>query len=93
MAHRDFLIGTTLGGYRIDSLIGRGGMGSVYLAEQLTLGRRIARKVLTPELAASADFRHRFERESRVAASLDHPHIVPIFESGEADGVLFIAMR
>jgi len=93
MGHRDQLIGSTLAGYRIESLIGRGGMGAVYLAEQVTLGRRVALKVLSPDLAASPDFRHRFERESRVAASLDHPNVVPIFESGEADGLLFIAMR
>jgi serine/threonine-protein kinase len=93
MARRDLLIGTELGGYRIESLIGRGGMGAVYLAEQVALGRKVAVKVLPPELADSADFRHRFERESRVAASLDHPNVVPIYESGEIDGVLFIAMR
>jgi serine/threonine-protein kinase len=93
MGHRDQLIGSTLAGYRIESLIGRGGMGAVYLAEQVTLGRHVALKVLSPDLGASADFRHRFERESRVAASLDHPHVVPIFESGQADGLLFIAMR
>ncbi len=93
MSRRDLLIGSELAGYRIEALIGRGGMGSVYLAEQITLGRKVALKVLPPDLADSEDFRHRFERESRLAASLDHPHVIPIFESGEADGVLFIAMR
>jgi serine/threonine protein kinase len=93
MGRHDLLIGTELAGHRIESLIGRGGMGSVYLAEQIGLGRRVALKILAPELAASENFRLRFERESRLAASLDHPHIVPIFQSGEADGVLFIAMR
>src|SRR5262245_51432517 len=93
MAHRDLLIGSELAGYRVESLIGRGGMGAVYLAEQVQLGRKVALKVLSPELAESDDFRLRFARESRLAASLDHPHVVPIFESGEADGVLFIAMR
>jgi serine/threonine-protein kinase len=93
VARRDLLIGAEFGGYRIESLIGRGGMGAVYLAEQVALGRKVALKVLPPEMADSADFRRRFERESRVAASLDHPNVVPIYESGEADGVLFIAMR
>ncbi|MFL5798769.1 MAG: protein kinase domain-containing protein [Actinomycetota bacterium] len=92
-SRRDLLIGTELAGHRIESLIGRGGMGSVYLAEQIGLGRKVALKVLAPELAASENFRLRFERESRLAASLDHPHVIPIFQSGEADGLLFIAMR
>ncbi len=90
---RDLLIGTELAGHRIESLIGRGGMGSVYLAEQIGLGRKVALKILAPELAAAENFRLRFERESRLAASLDHPHVIPIFQSGEADGLLFIAMR
>ena len=90
---RDLLIGSEIAGFRVESLIGRGGMGSVYVAEQLGLGRKVALKVLPPELSASESFRRRFERESRLAASLDHPHVIPIFGSGEADGVLYIAMR
>jgi predicted Ser/Thr protein kinase len=89
----DPMIGAELAGYRIESLLGRGGMSVVYLAEQVRLGRKVALKVLSPELAEDADFRDRFQHESRLAASLDHPHVVPIHEAGEADGTLFIAMR
>ncbi|HEX9235366.1 MAG TPA: serine/threonine-protein kinase, partial [Actinomycetota bacterium] len=86
-------IGSVIAGYRIDSLIGRGGMSVVYLAEDLNLGRKIALKVLAPELAGDARFRERFVRESRLAASLEHPNIIPIHDAREADGVLYIAMR
>ncbi|MDP9343633.1 MAG: serine/threonine-protein kinase [Actinomycetota bacterium] len=90
---QDARIGTTLAGYRIDSLIGRGGMGTVYLAEHLGLGRKVALKVLSPDLADDPRFRDRFVRESRLAASIEDPNIVPIYEAGESNGVLFIAMR
>jgi tetratricopeptide (TPR) repeat protein len=80
-------------GYRIDAAIGQGGMGTVYRATQLRLGREVALKVMAPELADDAVFRERFLRESQIAASLDHPHIVPIFDAGEVDGFLYIAMR
>jgi serine/threonine protein kinase len=85
--------GSEIAGYRIESLIGRGGMAVVYRAEDMRLGRKVALKLLTPQLADSEQFRQRFIRESRLAASLDHPNIVPIYEAGEADGQLFIAMR
>jgi YVTN family beta-propeller protein len=85
--------GSEIAGYRIESLIGRGGMAVVYRAEDMRLGRKVALKLLTPQLADSEPFRQRFIRESRLAASLDHPNIVPIYEAGEADGQLFIAMR
>jgi serine/threonine-protein kinase len=85
--------GTSLAGYTIERLLGRGGMGEVYLATQEGLGRRVALKLLAPALATDPRFRERFIAESRLAASLDHPHIVPIFEAGEADGRLFLAMR
>src|SRR5688500_16841300 len=85
--------GTEIAGYRIESFIGRGGMAVVYRAEDMRLGRKVALKLLTPQLADSEQFRQRFIRESRLAASLDHPNIVPISEAGEADGQLFIAMR
>ena len=87
------MIGRQLGGYRIESVIGRGGMGVVYLAEQVRLERQVALKVIAPELAADEAFRTRFERESRLAASIDHPNVVPVYEAGEADGLLYIAMR
>src|SRR4051794_32427176 len=85
--------GTEIAGYRIESLIGRGGMAVVYRAEDTRLGRKVALKLLTPQLADNEQFRQRFIRESRLAASLDHPNIVPIFEAGEAGDQLFIAMR
>jgi YVTN family beta-propeller protein len=85
--------GTEIAGYRIESFIGRGGMAVVYRAEDMRLGRKVALKLLTPQLADSEQFRQRFIRESRLAASLDHPNIVPIYEAGEADGQLFISMR
>lgn len=73
--------------------IGRGGMGVVYRAKDLRLGRIAALKALAPELSQIDTFRRRFIHESRMAAAIDHPHIVPIFGAGEADGVLYIAMR
>jgi len=79
--------------FRIQRIIGRGGMSVVYLAEQVSLGRKVALKVMSPALADDPAFRDRFVRESRTAASLDHPNIIPIFEAGESDGVLYIAMR
>jgi YVTN family beta-propeller protein len=86
-------LGTQLAGYRIEAVIGRGGMSVVYLAEDVRLKRKVALKLLSPELAQSEKFRERFVRESELAASLDHPNIVPIFEAGESDGALYIAMR
>jgi Protein kinase domain len=89
----DARIGSELAGYRIVAVAGRGGMGVVYIAEDARLGRRVALKLLSSELAADERFRERFVRESRLAASIEHPHIVPIYAAGEADGTLFIAMR
>jgi hypothetical protein len=92
-ARPDSRLGTDLGPYRIERVLGRGGMGVVYLAEQRELGRKVALKLLPDELAQDADFRARFERESRLAAAIDHPNIIPLYEAGEIDGVLFLAMR
>jgi len=89
----DTAVGSELGGYKIEALLGRGGMGTVFRAEEVTLGRKVALKVIAPELARDDRFRERFLRESRIAASLDHPHIVPIFKAGEEDGALYLAMR
>jgi len=86
-------IGGVLAGYRVEALLGRGGMSVVYLAQDLRLKRRVALKLLAPELAGDADFRERFLRESELAASIDHPAIVPIYDAGEVDGQLHIAMR
>ena len=85
--------GTELAGYRIASLLGRGGMGMVYLAEDRRLRRPVALKLLAAGLAEDRSFREGLLRESELAASIDHPNIVPIYEAGEADGLLFIAMR
>ena len=89
----DQQVGTEIPGYRIESVIGRGGMGVVYLAEDLHLKRKVALKVLAPELAQDEKFRERFVRESQLAASLDHPNIIPIFEAREAGPSLYIDMR
>jgi serine/threonine protein kinase len=85
--------GRSLAGYRIERLLGRGGMGAVYLPRDERMGRQVALKVLPPELADDERFRERFLREWRIAAALEHPHIVPIYDAGEADGQLYIAMR
>src|SRR4051794_41820691 len=68
-------------------------MGVVYLAEQVRLHRWVALKLIVPELAEDEEFRRRFERESQMAASLDHPNVIPVYEAGEANGALFISMR
>jgi serine/threonine protein kinase len=85
--------GSQLASYRIVEQIGRGGMAVVYRARDIRLDRWVALKILAPDLALDQVFRQRFIRESRAAAAVDHPNIIPIFEAGEADGVLFIAMR
>jgi serine/threonine protein kinase len=89
----DALIAKEFAGYRIDSRVGRGGMGVVYRATDLALDRLVALKVLTEELANDPEFRRRFVSESKLAASLDHPNVIPIHAAGEHDGILFIAMR
>jgi WD40 repeat protein/tRNA A-37 threonylcarbamoyl transferase component Bud32 len=89
----DRQVGTELAGYRIESLLGSGGMSVVYLAEDLRLKRRVALKLLAARLAEDESFRDRFLRESELAASIDHPNIVPIYEAGTTEDILFIAMR
>ena len=86
-------IGRELAGYRLEALLGRGGMGVVYRAYDLALDRDVALKLLAPHLADDVSFRERFLRESRLAASLEHPNVVPIHDAGEIDGQLYIAMR
>jgi serine/threonine protein kinase len=88
-----FASGARIAGYHLESRIGRGGMAEVFLARDERLGRQVALKILAPSLAADDGFRQRFIRESRAAAAVDDPHIVPVYEAGESDGVLFIAMR
>jgi predicted Ser/Thr protein kinase len=85
--------GETFGAYAIEALLGRGGMGTVYLATHTRLGRKVALKTIAPELAHDDAFRTRFLRESQAAASLDHPNVIPIYDADEVDGVLYIAMR
>jgi serine/threonine protein kinase len=86
-------VGGEFAGYRIQRLIGRGGMSVLYQAENPRLSRTVALKILAPELAEDDEFRERFVRESKLAASLDHPHIVDIYDAGDEGGLLYIAMR
>ncbi len=87
------MIGQTLAHYKILEKIGSGGMGDVYLAEDTKLGRKVALKVLPPELAESEERRTRFKREARALAALDHPNIVQVFSVEEAEGIHFITMQ
>ncbi len=85
--------GFRIAGYVIEEQVGAGGMAVVFRAHDERLDRQVALKILAPALAADQKFRQRFIRESRAAAAVDDPHIIPVFEAGEATGVLFIAMR
>ncbi len=85
--------GEEIGGYRIEALAGRGGMGLVYRARQRRPDRTVAIKVIAPELASDPAFRARFEQESATAAEIEHPNVIPVYEVGEDDGLLFISMR
>jgi serine/threonine protein kinase len=87
-----FQPGSLLAGYRLEAQVGAGGMAVVFRARDERLGRLVALKILAPVLAADATFRRRFIAESRAAAAVDDPHIIPVHEAGEAGGVLFIAM-
>ena len=89
----DFSAGAQIASYQLEEEIGRGGMAVVYRARDVRLGRWVALKVLAPDYAQDEAFRQRFIRESRTAAAVDHPNIIPIFDAGEASGVLYIAMR
>ena len=86
-------LGRVVAGYRIEERIGRGGMGLVYRAEHLNLRRRAAIKIIAPELAEASGFRERFNREARIAAALQHPNIVTVYDAGEEDGLLYLAMQ
>jgi hypothetical protein len=88
-----FKAGLLVAGYRLEAQVGAGGMAVVFRALDERLGRLVALKILAPALAADASFRRRFIAESRAAAAVDDPHIIPVYEAGEAAGVLFIAMR
>jgi serine/threonine protein kinase len=85
--------GTTFAGCRLEAVAGRGGMGVVFRATQVALERPVALKAIAPELAADKDYRERFQRESHLAASIDHPNIIPVYQAGELDGTLYLMMR
>src|SRR3954468_16930763 len=85
--------GTVFASYGVEAVAGRGGMGVVYRARHTGLDRLVALKIIAPEYAADQAFRERFDREARMAAAIDHPNVVPIYEAGEAEGQLFLAMR
>jgi serine/threonine-protein kinase len=82
-----------IGPYLVVSRLGEGGMGVVYMAHHPTLDRKVALKVMRPELASSQRFAGRFLREARTAATVDHPHVVTVYDAGNEDGLLYIAMR
>src|SRR5436190_6763418 len=89
----DLPVGVVFAGHRLEAVLGRGGMGVVYLALHERLKRRRALKVISAEMSSDAQFRRRFERESELAASIEHPHVIPIYDAGEEDDQLYIAMR
>lgn len=89
----DDLTGRCLGHYRVDGVIGRGGMAVLYRATDVRLGRQVALKIIAGHLSEDAEFRERFTDEARNTSSIDHAHVVPLYDFGEADGLLYIAMR
>jgi serine/threonine protein kinase len=92
-AANDLEPGSTLGGYRIEAVAGRGGMGVVYRARQSRPSRTVALKVISAHLAEDPSFRARFESEANIAASIEHPNVLPIYEFGDEDGLLYLTMR
>ncbi len=86
-------LGSIFAGCRIEEVISHGDMAVVYRAEELALQRRVALKLILPERTGEERFRERFRRESKVAAAIDHPNVIPIFDAGDEDGLLFITMR
>jgi predicted ATPase len=87
------LPGTEISGYRVERQIGRGGMAAVYLATHEGLGRHVALKILVPDVGDDGTFRERFQQEARIAASIDHPNVIPLYETGEFEGLVWITMR
>jgi serine/threonine protein kinase len=92
-AEADAKVGSEILGYRIEAVLGRGGVGVVYRASDPRLKRKVVLKLLAPALTDDERFRVRFLSECELAASLDHPNIVPIYDAGELEGQLYIAMR
>src|ERR1700716_2727229 len=89
----DLAAGAQFAGCRIKGVLGRGGIGVIYRATELRLGRPVALKLIATEQAADPDVRERFEREARMTASIEHPHLVPVYAAGEEDGHLYLVMR
>src|SRR5262245_19827785 len=86
-------VGSEFLGYRLEEVIGQGGMGVVYRAYDLRLNRTVALKLVSPELARDERFRERFARETELAISLEHPNVVPIHDAGELEGRVYLTMR
>ena len=93
MVNVEALVGRTLGQYKLQKLIGSGGMGAVYYGKQINLGRSVAIKVLSGKLTVNPDYVARFNREARIVASLEHPHIVPIYDHGNEGEINYVVMR
>src|ERR1700759_4437543 len=89
----DLETGSEFAGCRIEGVLGRGGMGVVYRATELRLGRPVALKLIATEQASDPQVRERFEREARLTASIDHPNVIPVYAAGEEDGHLYLVMR
>ena len=89
----DRIVGTDIAGYAIESVLGRGAMGVVYVARQRSPERRVALKLITPAFAGDEVFRRRFLREATTAAAIEHPHILPVYAAGESNGILYMATR
>ncbi len=89
----DLTLGSTIAGCRLEAVAGRGGMGVVYRATQIALRRPVAVKAIAPELAQDEAFRERFQREWQIAASIEHPNVIPVYEAGELEGTLYLIMR
>src|SRR3954467_7405905 len=89
----DLSPGTEFAGCRIEELLGTGGMGVIYRATELRLGRPVALKLISADRASDPALRERFEREARLTASIDHPNVIPVYAAGEEDGHLYLVMR
>src|SRR3954453_23835709 len=89
----DLDTGSEFAGCRIDGVLGRGGMGVIYRATELRLGRPVALKLIATEQAADPEVRERFEREARLTAAIEHPNVIPVSAAGEEDGPLYLVMR
>src|SRR5262245_52316455 len=86
-------VGRTLGPYKLETMLGKGGMATVYRAYQTAVKRYVAIKVMSPEIADQPGFVERFGREAEVIASLEHPHILPVIDYGNAEGIHYLVMR